>query len=104
MSTVKVLISKDGRAWKKNALALAQLQRGRAVTITGDVVVTMAVHFRDRRRDLDNVAKPILDLLQAAELIGNDRQVSRLVLTRHIDRGDPRVEVQITRAQTEAAA
>lgn len=98
----KVLISKEGRAWKKKALQLAAMQRCQPVD--GEVAIALVVYFKDRRRDLDNVAKPVLDLLQAAGLLENDRQVVWLLLERRIDKGNPRVEVSLGPAETRAAA
>lgn len=89
----KVLISKEGRQWKKKALQIAAMQR--PARLEGDVDVTMRVYFKDRRRDLDNVAKPALDLLQAAGIVENDRQVARLELVRGFDKGNPRIEIAV---------
>ncbi|HET7322653.1 MAG TPA: RusA family crossover junction endodeoxyribonuclease [Longimicrobiaceae bacterium] len=89
----KVLVSRAGRAWKKKALQLAAMQRPQAVE--GEVAVTLRVYFPGRRRDLDNVAKPCLDLLQAAGVLANDRHVWRLVMERRIDRGNPRIEIEV---------
>ena len=98
----KVLISRDGRAWKKKALQLVAMQRTQVVT--GPVSITLTVYFKDLRRDLDNTAKPVLDLLQAAGLYANDRQVTRLLMVRRVDKGNPRVEVQVEQdAQAKAA-
>ena len=88
----KVLISKEGRAWKKKAMQIVAMQR--PPKLDGDVAISLTVYFKDRRRDLDNVAKPSLDLLQASGIIENDRQVVDLHMVRAIDRGNPRVEIQ----------
>ena len=92
----KVLISREGRAWKKTALQLALLQRPKR--IEGDIEVVLTVHFKDRRRDLDNAAKPVLDLLQAAGCYENDRQITRIRMERHVDKGNPRVEIEVRQA------
>jgi len=94
--TSKVLISRDGRAWKKKALQLVAMQRPGA--LTGDVEIVLEVYFKDRRRDLDNAAKPLLDLLQAARVIENDRQVVDLHMMRRVDKGNPRVEIDVRAA------
>lgn len=90
----KVLISRDGRAWKKRALQLAQMQRPERMG--GKVAVRLDVFFRDNRRDLDNCAKPTLDLLQAVGILENDRQVWDLRMTRGTDKGNPRIEIEVT--------
>lgn len=51
----------------------------------------------DRRRDLDNVAKPLLDALVAHEVIRDDRMVDRLVLERVPGRGLARLTVRMVR-------
>lgn len=94
----KVLISRAGRAWKKKALQIAQMQKPQ--TLEGEVAVTLTVYFRDRRRDLDNTVKPCLDLLQAIGVVANDRQVWRIAMERKIDKGDPRVEIEVTALAT----
>lgn len=99
----KVLISREGRRWKKQAGLIAQMQHGGA-PLAGDVGLEIVAYFRDRRRDLDNILKPSLDLLQAAGIIENDRQVVRIVATRATDRGNPRVEIEITPLSRAAAA
>lgn len=96
-SVSKVLISAEGRKWNEKALQLAMMQRVKRVE--GEVEVRIEVYFRDRRRDLDNVAKPALDLLQAAGVLEDDRQVVRLEMVRRIDKGNPRVELYVLPAR-----
>lgn len=97
----KVLVSREGRSWRKKALQLAAMQGARL--IEGEVGITITAYFRDRRRDLDNVCKPTLDLLETAGLIENDRRVQRIVMLRRIDRGNPRVVVEIAPHERAAA-
>lgn len=53
--------------------------------------------YRDNRTDVDNMAGGLLDILQAAKVIANDRLVYSLFATKSgkCD-GDPRAEVFIT--------
>jgi crossover junction endodeoxyribonuclease RusA len=90
----KVLISATGRRWRKQAMTIAQMQAGATRPIDGDVRVRVRVYFQDRRRDLGNVEKPLSDLLEGIAY-ANDRQISDMHYTRHIDRGNPRVEVEV---------
>jgi Holliday junction resolvase RusA-like endonuclease len=39
--------------------------------------------YVNKRRDIDNLIKPILDCLQKAQVIQNDSQVVRLEVTKH---------------------
>lgn len=48
----------------------------------------------ERRRDLDNVAKTILDALNGV-LYLDDSQVTVLMVATHVDRERPRVEVRV---------
>jgi crossover junction endodeoxyribonuclease RusA len=99
----KVLVSKHGRKWKKAALLAAQLQ-WRGKPLEGDVRVSIIAYFRDRRRDTDNILKPALDLLQAAGVMVNDRQVCEIHLYRAIDKGNPRLEVDVEAIEQRRAA
>ena len=46
-----------------------------------------------RTRDADNLIKPLLDVLEHAGTIRDDRWCDRLTLTRETTKGNPRVEV-----------
>ena len=48
----------------------------------------------ERRRDLDNIAKTILDALNGA-LYVDDSQITTLLVATHVDRVRPRVEVRV---------
>jgi crossover junction endodeoxyribonuclease RusA len=98
----KVLISREGRRWKKDAGNLLALQwRGGA--LPGDVAVEIDAYFRNHRRDLDNILKPCLDLLQSVALV-NDRQVKDIRLRHHLDARHPRIEVRVVALSREEAA
>lgn len=57
--------------------------------------VTIAVYWPDeRRRDIDNVSKAILDGLNGVAW-NDDSQVDVLLVRRHIDRKCPRAEVLV---------
>lgn len=48
----------------------------------------------ERRRDLDNIAKTVLDALNGV-LYLDDSQITTLLVATHVDRERPRVEVHI---------
>lgn len=54
----------------------------------------------ERRRDLDNVAKTILDALNGV-LYLDDSQVVTLLVATHIDRAEPRVVVAVREVERE---
>jgi Holliday junction resolvase RusA-like endonuclease len=60
----------------------------------GKMLVQVALCVpNDKRRDIDNFAKPILDLLVKQQIINDDRQVERLTVERHA-RKDVTVSVE----------
>lgn len=89
-----VLISEEGRRFKTRCRLAAQVQC--PAPIAGDVSLTAVVYFRDRRRDLDNVLKPLLDALKGV-VYEDDRQVAHLDFRREYDRQRPRIEMQVRR-------
>lgn len=71
----------------------AQARLSDAPKLTGDVSVEVLIYPQagsKRSIDVDNVAKVLLDALQAAGVLENDRQVKRLLL--EVRDPDPIVE------------
>jgi len=62
-------------------------------TILGDVLMWCRIHYATRRPDLDESL--IMDALQAAEIIGNDRQIKAKVVLWALDRENPRSEIKL---------
>jgi crossover junction endodeoxyribonuclease RusA len=88
----RVLISENGRRFK-DACRIAGYAQCRK-PLEGEVSVAGVVYFRDRRRDLDNTLKPLLDALQGI-VYANDRQIARIELVRAYDQKRPRVELTV---------
>tara|TARA_R100001086_G_C11684936_1_gene216862 strand:- start:165 stop:563 length:399 start_codon:yes stop_codon:yes gene_type:complete len=61
--------------------------------ILGDVLMWCRIHYATRRPDLDESL--IMDALQAAEIIGNDRQIKAKVILWALDRENPRSEIKL---------
>ena len=57
--------------------------------------IWIEVYFQSNRSDLDNSAKVILDCLQTSGVIKNDRLCQVLVMRKHIDKDNPRIEFEI---------
>lgn len=57
--------------------------------------IWIEVYFQSNRSDLDNAAKVILDCLQTSGVIKNDRLCQVLVMKKHIDKDNPRIEFRI---------
>ena len=58
-----------------------------------EVAVTVKVGRAKRAKDIDNLNKALLDLLQALRVIGKDRDVSKLTIERDTAIEDGRVQV-----------
>jgi len=53
------------------------------IPFKGPVSLTFDLYPPDgRKRDIDNVLKPVLDALEARKVFKNDNQVARLTVTR----------------------
>lgn len=75
----RVLVSKDGRNYRER-VAL-RIQNENLDTLTGDVELRIQLYPPDnRRRDVDNVLKVILDTLTIGKLYQDDSQVRRLAV------------------------
>jgi crossover junction endodeoxyribonuclease RusA len=90
----RVLISEEGRRFKARCQLVAQAQCRKP--LAGSAAVRAVVYFRDHRRDLDNVLKPLLDALQGIAY-ANDRQIAHLDFTKALDPKNPRIEMEIRR-------
>ena len=81
----------------KKALSYAQqfsLQAPRiAHPILGDVLMWCRIFYASRRPDLDESL--IMDALQAAAIIKNDRQIKAKVILWALDRDNPRSEIKL---------
>ena len=72
-----------------------QIRKHKGQTITEPFEIWIDVYFQSNRSDLDNAAKVILDCLQSSQIIANDRLCSVLVMRKHIDKLNPRIEFEI---------
>lgn len=78
------ILSATGRAYKQTVAGICVVaMRGRK-PLMGDVSLTLTLNPPDRRRrDADNLLKPVLDALTAGGVWGDDCQVKRLVVEMH---------------------
>ena len=79
---VRVLISREGRAFRRDAVArLARF--GRRPPLTGRLDVRIALCAPTRRAlDIDNRMKGLLDAMQHAGVYRDDGQIDRLLIER----------------------
>ena len=79
----KVLKSRDYRQWLSDQSAVVWMAYNARPTITGSCEVHITYQPQDGRYlDLDNILKPVLDLLEAAGVFENDRLVEVIHLRR----------------------
>ena len=66
------------------------------ILLQGDLEVEINLYFGDKRRhDIDNFNKAILDTLVLYEVIGDDNQITRLVVEKYYQKGKPETIIEI---------
>ena len=87
----RVLISKDGREFKKEVdLLLNNYEK-----ILGKIKLTIILYFKDKRkRDLDNYNKVLIDCLKN-KLFEDDDQIYQLYMEKHIGTGYNQISIDI---------
>lgn len=70
----------------------------RVTPIAGNVQATMRFYFARVNGDLDNRIKPLLDSLKV-HAYADDQQVMAFCCERHIDKKQPRVEIELQEAK-----
>ena len=96
-----------GKARMYKAKALKEYEKSFMYQIGLHKDLNIATHFRlflrvfypSARADLDNSLKIVLDCLQMAHTVTNDRNCTEIVAHREIDRENPRIEFEITEIQ-----
>lgn len=82
----RTLISREGRTFRKNVCALLSPGNGngpRKPPAGGRIALAMDAFPPDRRRrDLDNLQKPVLDALEHARVYEDDSQIDLLITRR----------------------
>jgi Holliday junction resolvase RusA-like endonuclease len=77
----RTLISREGRRFRRRVVAI--LAARRVEPLTGPLAVEVEVHPPDdRRRDVDNVQKSLLDALQHGGAYADDSQIVRLAIAK----------------------
>ena len=91
----RTLISRQGRTFRESVCSLLALRRLRP--LEGWLKVHLQFFPPDlRRRDVDNIQKPVLDALQHAGVYHDDFQIVSLITDRMQPVQDGRLEVSIT--------
>lgn len=96
----KLIPSAKHQKWHQDAML--QLQAQTAITkpevVDWPVSITLTFYHGDQvRRDSDNQAASIMDLLQDAKVLADDRwQIVRILnIYNHFDKGNPRCLIEI---------
>jgi len=77
----RMLISREGRCYRKAVVAMLAATRAKAMR--GALVVRVKVFPPDgRRRDLDNLQKALLDALEHGGAFTDDSQIAKLEVER----------------------
>lgn len=93
----RVLISKDGREFKKEVdLLLNNYEK-----VLGKIKLTLILHFKDKRkRDLDNYNKVLIDCLKN-KLFEDDDQVYQLYMEKYIGCGYDKICIKVDKIDEE---
>ena len=92
----RTLISREGRAFRRNVCALLGGGGPRKPPAGGRIALAMDAFPPDRRRrDLDNIAKPVLDVLEHAGIYEDDSQVDLLLTRRREPLKGGKLEVRL---------
>jgi Holliday junction resolvase RusA-like endonuclease len=85
--------SKQLKEYERNFIL--QCTRYRNAHINVAFEIELDCHFANKRSDLDNAMKIILDCLQSVEAISNDNLCERIVTNKFVDKNNPRIEFTI---------
>ena len=92
----QTLISREGRTFRRNVCALLGGGGMRKPPSGGRIALAMDAFPPDRRRrDLDNIQKPVLDALEHAGVYADDSQIDLLVTRRREAVPDGRLLVTV---------
>lgn len=72
-----------------------QLKRQHKVNYDKPFILEANIYIPNKRQDLDNVSKILLDCMQSNNIIKNDNLCYRIELEKFIDKENPRVEFMI---------
>ena len=94
-STARVLLSERGRKYKERA-ALQLMSQGVVRELQGRVSVLIDAYVPDyRKRDLDNILKPLLDVMEDYGVFEDDEQIDILTVRRRNKEKPGRVDIQV---------
>lgn len=89
-----MVLSAEAKAYKTEVAMICE--RANITPIEGDVLFVAHVYRARKAGDLDSYLKGLWDSLQGYAYL-NDKQIVDLRLTRHDDKNNPRVEIEIVK-------
>ena len=64
--------------------------------IEGNLRIQVTVYYPNRKSDIDNSLKVLLDMMQKVKAFDNDNKVAEIEIFKRLDKENPRVEFSIT--------
>ena len=86
--------TKELKEYEKNFALQCTVYRN--MGLSGPFKLEGDIYYPNRRNDLDGACKVLFDCLQECRAITNDNLLQELILRRHIDPKNPRIEFVIT--------
>lgn len=98
----KVFTPKETVVYERNVGLVGLVNRPRGWPMDAEYSVSVVAYYGDRiRRDIDNIAKSILDGLNGVSW-DDDWRIVELFIRRDYDKAQPRVEVIVTIYESES--
>ena len=85
----------EAKLWTGSLMLAGRLARRGQATLTCPVEVSIAYWFDSRKPDVDGPTKMVLDALQKAGIVQNDRQVHAYRVNKFLDKDAPRTTVHV---------
>ena len=63
--------------------------------IEGNLRIEVIVYYPNRKSDIDNSLKVLLDMMQKVKAFDNDNKVAEIEIFKRLDKENPRVEFKI---------
>jgi Holliday junction resolvase RusA-like endonuclease len=92
--------AKDLRHYEKDFLKQVP-PRVKGLMLEKPLNFIIDVYYPNRRSDLDNCFKVVLDCLQKAEVIKNDNKVIQIIARKFIDPANPRIDFKVEEFEKE---
>lgn len=90
-------MSKEGKQMKESYQWQLKSQWRGNKCLTGPLGIEVRLYFKDnRRRDIDNYGKVLLDSLTGI-IYEDDEQIQSMSVAKFVDKDNPRIEIEVTK-------